>query len=65
MPEFIRVRFKDSKTEQTIVAPHELDEESFTVLKEDAVNENGDPLPPKFPAQDKTGQKAATAKETD
>lgn len=64
MPEFIRVRFKDSKTEQTIVKPHSLDEEAYTVLKRDAVDGNGDPLPPVFPEQNKSGQKAATEKES-
>lgn len=64
MPEYIRVKFTDSKTEQTIVKPHTVDEDAYTVLDSAAVNENGDPLPPKFPANTKSGQKAATDKES-
>lgn len=60
MPEFIRVRFKDSKTEQSIPKPTALDEDAYTVLDEDAVDHNDRVLPPKFPAPSKTGQKATT-----
>lgn len=64
MPEFIRVRFADSGTEQTIVKPVAHGDE-FEVLDDvQAVDENGDPLPPKFPAPNKSGQKAATQKES-
>ena len=62
-PEFIRVRFKDSGTEQTIAKPAAIDENAFEVLDEDATDVNGQPLPPKFPAK-KSGQKAATEKES-
>lgn len=64
MPEFIRVRFKDSKTEQTIPAPVAVDEDAYTVLDEDATDHNGRALPPKFPTKSKSGQKAATEKES-
>lgn len=60
MPEFIRVRVKDSGTEQTIAKPSAIDEERFEVLKESAVDSNGRPLPPKFPAKkNKSGREAA------
>lgn len=64
MPDYIRVKFTDSKTEQTIVKPHAIDEDAYTVLDAEAVDLNGDPLPPKFPATNKSGQKAATQKES-
>lgn len=46
MPEYIRVRWADSGTEQTIVKPPAHDQDAFEVLDAEAVNENGDPLPP-------------------
>jgi len=58
MSDFIRVRFKDSKTEQSVPRPHALDSEAYDVLDEDAVDHNDRPLAPKFPAPTKTGQKA-------
>lgn len=63
MPEFIRVRFKDSGTEQSIPKPPAVDEDAYDVLDEDAVDHNLRVLPPKFPAKTQTGQKAATKKE--
>lgn len=63
MPKFIRVRWNDSGTEQSIPEPVALDEEAYTVLKDDAVDHNGRPLPPKIPVKNKSGQKAATEKE--
>jgi hypothetical protein len=49
MPEFIRVRVKDSGTEQTIAKPTAVDPEIYEVLDEDAVDYNDRPLPPVFP----------------
>lgn len=63
MPEFIRVKFRDSGTEQSIPRPVALDEDAYEVLDEDAVDHNLRVLPPKFPAKTKTGQKAAIEKE--
>lgn len=60
MPEFIRVRFRDSGTEQTIAKPPTVDPDAYDVLKEPATDRNGRLLPPKFPAKNQTGQKAAT-----
>jgi hypothetical protein len=48
-PEFIRVRVKDSGTEQTIAKPSAIDPAVYEVLDEDAVDHNGRPLAPKFP----------------
>lgn len=63
MPEFIRVRFKDSGTEQTVPKPSAVDPKVVEVLDEPATDKNGRPLAPKFPAPTKTGQKAATPTE--
>ena len=63
MSEFIRVRFKDSGTEQTIAKPTAVDPDLMEVLDEDATDYNERPLPPKFPTKSKSGQKAATEKE--
>ena len=65
MPEFIRVRVKDTGTEQTIAKPSALDEEAFELLDEPATDHNGRPVPPKFPAKKKNGHQAATEKEND
>ena len=64
MPEFIRVRIKDSGTEQTIAAPETVDPEVYDVLKEDAVDSNGRALPPKFPEKSKSGKTAGNEKES-
>lgn len=64
MPEFIRVRVKDTGTEQTIAKPTAVDPDVYEVLRESATDHNGRPLPPKFPAKNKSGQKAATEKES-
>lgn len=40
MPEFIRVRFRDSGTEQSIPKPPAIDEDAYEVLDEDAVDHN-------------------------
>lgn len=63
MPEFIRVRFKDSKTEQSIAKPTALDEDAYTVLDEPAVDRNGRLVLPKFASKTKPGQKAVNEKE--
>lgn len=46
MPEFIRVRFRDSGTEQSIAKPPAIDEDAYEVLDEDAVDHNGRLLDP-------------------
>lgn len=63
MPEFIRVRFRDSGTEQSIAKPSAVDETVVEVLDEPATDPNGRVLAPKFPAKNKTGQKAANPTE--
>lgn len=66
MAEFIRVRFKDSGTEQSIAKPSALDLDAYEVLEGDAIDGNGRLLPPEFPAKKNkpTGQTAATEKES-
>lgn len=63
MPNFIRVRWNDSGTEQSIPEPTAIDEDAYTVLDEDATDPNGRVLPPTIPVKNKSGQKAATEKE--
>lgn len=63
MPEFIRVRWNDSGTEQSIPKPSAIDESAYKVLDEDATDRNGRVLPSKIPVKNKSGQKAATEKE--
>lgn len=59
MSDWIRVRFKDSGTEQSIPRPTALDSDAYEVLDEPAVDHNERVLAPNFPAKNKTGQKAA------
>lgn len=63
MPEFIRVRFRDSGTEQSIPRPTAINETAYEVLDKAATDKNGRPVAPKFPAKNKTGQKAANPTE--
>ena len=63
MTEFIRVRWNDSGTEQTIPKPTAINKKAYTVLDEEAVDRNGRPVPSKFPVKNKSGQRAATEKE--
>lgn len=51
MPEFLRVRVKDTKAHITIHAPM-FDKAIHAELKSAAVDRNGDPLPPKYPSTD-------------
>lgn len=46
MPEFIRVRFHDSGTEQSIPKPSAVDSDAYEVLGEAAVDHNLRVLPP-------------------
>lgn len=46
MPDYIRVRFRDSGTEQTIPRPVAVDEAAYEVLDSDATDRNGRVLPP-------------------
>ena len=46
MPEFIRVRFRDSGTEQSIPRPTAIDSDAYEVLDEDAVDRNLRVRPP-------------------
>lgn len=55
MPEFIRVRVKDSGTEQTMAKPEALDPDVYELLDEPTHDRNGHVLPPKFPDQPSAG----------
>lgn len=60
MPELLRVKDKDTGYIRTI-GEHELPHGNYQVLKQDAVNAVGDPLPPEFP--DSTESSATEKKE--
>ena len=61
MPDFVRVRVKDSGHHITVLAQEAANNaEAYTVLKQPAVNENGDPLPGEIP--EPTGQTATDTK---
>lgn len=62
MPEFIRVRVKDSGTEQTIAKPAAVDPKVYEVLDEPTHDRSGHILPPKFPAKKAAAKKAAAKK---
>lgn len=66
MTDFIRVRFRDSGTEQSIPRPTAIDTDAYEVLEADAVDHNLRTIAPKFPARKNksTGQKADTEKES-
>lgn len=70
MPEFIRVKQKDTKHELTIVASA-FNEDAYTKLKKPATKADGTPLPLKpyvaprsLSSKKSTGQKAADEKES-
>lgn len=67
MPEYIRVRAKGTGHHYSVVASA-FDPEIHQELKQDAVNANGDPLPPTMKSSTtseggKPGQKAESTKE--
>jgi hypothetical protein len=47
MPDYVRVRDKSTGYAYSVVASA-VDEEHMTVLKQDAVDHNDNPLPPEF-----------------
>ena len=49
MPDYIRVRFRDSGTVQTIAKPSAIDPEVMELLDEEATDPNGRPLAPVVP----------------
>lgn len=62
MPEYVRVKDKSTGHHYTVLAQEaEVNADLYQVLKQPAVNENGDPLPGEIP--ESTGQSAtATTK---
>lgn len=66
MPEYVRVRDKDTRGVYTVLAQEvEVNPDAYEVLKRPAVNSCGDPLPadPPESTSASTGQSAATPKE--
>jgi hypothetical protein len=58
MPDYVRVTDTDTGHKLTILRS-ELPNGNYRELKADAVNENGDPLPPEFKSADDTEKKGA------
>lgn len=64
MPDYVRVKDKSTGHHYTVLAAvAEAKPDAFQVLKQPAVNENGDPLPGEIP-ESTTGQSATTKKES-
>jgi hypothetical protein len=52
MPEFVRVKDKSTGHHYTVLAAEaENNPDAYQVLKQPAVNENGDPLPGEIPSE--------------
>jgi hypothetical protein len=61
-PKWVRVKDKSTGHTYTVLAAEaENNPDAYQVLKQPAVNENGDPLPGEIPAAS-SGQSAATTK---
>lgn len=59
MPDYLRVKDKDTGAHYTVLAAEvDANPDAYQVLKQDAVDHNGDPLPGETPAS--TGQSATT-----
>ena len=67
MPEYLRVKDKSTGHKLSVIASVAADEDAYQVLKQDAVDIAGDPLPPEYatsspassghPATDNTKEK--------
>lgn len=69
MPEYVRVKDKSTGHKFSIIASAAQDEDAYQVLKADAVDTNGEPLPPEFnteslSSKSTSGQSADPKKET-
>lgn len=63
MPEYVRVKDKSTGHHYSVLATEaENNADAYTVLKQDAVDHNGDPLPGEIP--ETSGQTATTKKES-
>lgn len=61
MPDFVRVRDKSTGHHYSVMASEaESNPDAYQVLKQDAVDTNGDPLPGEVP--ESSGQSATTTK---
>lgn len=63
MPEYVRVRDKKSGTHLSVITDdsHPINEDEYQILKGDAVDNLGQPLPPEYPeslSSTTSGQKA-------
>lgn len=65
MPEYVRVKDKQTKHEYSVVASA-VNEDAHQVLKRPATNPDGTPLPPKHHVSlsNQSGQKAESQKES-
>lgn len=62
MPDYVRVRDKSTGHHYTVLAQEaKVNADAYQVLKQDAVDHNGDPLPGEIP-ESTTGQSATTSK---
>lgn len=60
MPEYVRVKVKENGHHWTVLKQEaDNNPDAYTVLKQPAVNELGDPLPGEIPSES-TGQTATT-----
>lgn len=63
MPTYVRVKDKSTGHHLTVLEQEaEVNADAYQVLKQPAVNENGDPLPGEIPSES-TGQTATNSKE--
>jgi hypothetical protein len=61
MPDYVRVKDKSTGHRFTVLAAEaENNPDAYQVLKQDAVNVNGDPLEPEYATATNSGQKADT-----
>lgn len=62
--EYVRVEDKSTGHKLTLVrSAAEADQDAYKILKDPAVDHNGMPLPPEFPASTTSGPKADNTKE--
>jgi hypothetical protein len=67
-PNYVRVKDKSTGVKHSVITDddHPIDPAAYDVLKQDATDESGRPLPAEFPESlsSNSGQKADTKKET-
>lgn len=60
MPEFVRVRDRSTGHKFTVLASAAAAESAYQVLKDDAVDAKGDPLPPEYAAPESLSSKSTS-----